>query len=101
MSNEKIMIKVDPDLVDLIPGFIEKRNSEIPIMWDSLKKKDFATLQSLGHKLKGNAGGYGFDQMGEMGAAMENGAKANDAAAIEIAIKGIENYLSRLEIIYE
>lgn len=101
MVGEKIVIKVDSELKDIVPGFIEKRKKEISSMWDSLNKKDFNTLQTLGHRLKGNAGGYGFDHLGSLGATIEISAKAKDAARIEPVLKELEDYLSRLEVVFE
>lgn len=101
MSREKIVVKVDSELQDIVPGFVERRKADIPVMWDAVSKKDFNALQTFGHRLKGNAGGYGFDHLGVLGSEIENGARANDLSKIEHSIKEIEDYLARLEIIYE
>ena len=97
---EKIIINIDQFLQDIVPGYIEKRHNELPVMMDFLIKKDFNNLQILGHRLKGNAGGYGFDQMGYIGAAIEEAAKNKDSIKIELSIKELEHYLSTIEIVY-
>lgn len=97
----KIMIKGDPELKEIIPGFIEKRINEILTMKEALSRQDFQTLQTLGHRLKGNAGGYGFDYMGTIGAAIEEAAKVSDSKKIEPLILELEDYLSRIEVVYQ
>ena len=101
MGTEKIFVKVDSDLEEIVPGYIDARKKEIPVMWKSLQKMDFSTLQTLGHCIKGSAGGYGFDDVGLFGAKIENGAKAKNVSQTEAALKDLEDYLARLEIIFE
>lgn len=101
MSSEKIIVKIDSELEEIVFSFIDKRKKEIPTMWESLKKMDFLTLQTLGHRLRGNAGGYGFDHLGLVGAAIEIGAQEKDTAKIELALKELEDYLSRVEVVFE
>lgn len=101
MSTEKIIVKVDLELQEIVPGFIDKRKKDLPDLWDCLNKKDFTTLQTLGHRLKGNAGGYGFDYIGSLGSEIEDGAKFKNAPKIEAAITELEDYLFRLEVVFE
>ena len=101
MTQTKITVKVDADLKDIVPGFIEKRRNELPALKDALGKKNFELLQYSGHKLKGNAGGYGFDHLGAIGAQLESCAKAKDALKVEGLLKELDDYFSRLDIVYE
>jgi histidine phosphotransfer protein HptB len=100
MSDEKIIIQVDPDLEELIPGFLENRSADIGKLRTSLEEDDFVNLQSIGHSLKGVGGGYGFDLMSELGAAIESAAKEKDAGKINEKVKQLDDYLQRIEIEY-
>ena len=100
MSDEKIIIQVDPDLEELIPGFLENRNTDIAKLRASLDDKDYANIQSIGHSTKGVGGGYGFDLMSELGAEIESAAKENDADKIGEKINQLDDYLQRIEIEY-
>lgn len=97
---EKIIIRVDSYLEDIVPGFIENRRNEMPVIVKAIATKDYTTLQTLGHRLKGNAGGYGFDQMGVIGGIIEKEAINKDITKIESAASDLEDFLNRLEIIY-
>ncbi len=62
-ANEIAMGWVDPCLIDLIPGYLEKINSYLALIETALNRDDFATVYSLAHIIKGSGGGYGFDRL--------------------------------------
>jgi len=98
---DKITVKIDSDLEDLIPGFLENRNRDIELLDKALSAGDFQSLQSIGHSLKGVGGGYGFERMSELGAAIENAGKGADAAVAGEQIDALRDYLSRIEVVFE
>ena len=100
MSDEKIIIQVDPDLEELIPGFLENRNLDVEKLRSALDENDFANLQSIGHSIKGVGGGYGFDLMSDLGADIESAAKESNADDIREKINQLADYLQRVEIEY-
>lgn len=100
MTDEKIIIQVDPDLEELIPGFLENRNADIVKLRSFLDDKDFINIQSIGHSTKGVGGGYGFDLMSEIGAEIESAAKESDVDKIREKINQLDDYLQRIDIEY-
>lgn len=98
---DKIVVTIDSDLEELIPGFLENREKDVELLNTALAAGDFGTLQSIGHSLKGVGGGYGFDRMSELGAEIENAGKASDAAAAEENIRALKDYLSNIEVVFE
>ena len=56
-TGETIVIRVDRDLEDLIPGFINNRRKDAESIADALKRKDYETIRVLGHGMKGAGGG--------------------------------------------
>ena len=100
MSQEKIVVKVDPDLEDLVPGFLENRKADVDKLREALEKTDFDILTSIGHSIKGVGGGYGFDRMSELGAAIETSAKAGDAENVKEKIEQLDDFLNRVEVEY-
>lgn len=100
MSDEKIIVEVDPDLEDLIPGFLENRKADVEKLQAELKAGEFANIQSIGHSIKGVGGGYGFERMSELGAAIEMAAKTKDSDQLQDNIMQLNDYLQRVEIKY-
>ncbi len=94
----KIRVTVDPDLADLIPGFLNNRRKDITAMQAALAQGDFETVRLLGHSMKGAGGGYGFDAITEIGAALEQAAKGKDPGAIGKGLCDLSSYLDRVEV---
>lgn len=101
MSLEKIIVNIDPDLEELIPGFLENRIKDIEILKNAAGQGDLAALKSVGHSLKGVGGGYGFAKITELGAGIEASAKINDMERINQLISDLTDYLQRIEVKYQ
>jgi len=95
--SEKIIIKIDPDLADLIPGFLGNRARDVESIRSLLESEDFDAIRVLGHSMKGAGGGYGFDRITEIGGTIETAAVNGDAAAIASANEELADYLARVE----
>ena len=98
MSSEPIVVVVDRDLEDLIPGFINRRNNDVIKLRDALARDDLKTIRVTGHSLKGTGGGYGFDGLSQIGARIEDAARSSDTAALCASLDALEDYLSRVRI---
>jgi len=101
MTDSKIIVTVDEDLEELIPGFLENRIGDIQVLRDAIAGGDIAKVQSVGHSLKGVGGGYGFDEMSELGGKIEAAARENDAARAEELVNQFADYMERVEVVYE
>lgn len=101
MSDEKIVVTVDEDLEELIPGFLENRARDVETLREALTAKDIGKLQSIGHSLKGVGGGYGFDELSKIGAEIETAAKQQNFDPIEAAIDRMADYLARVDVVFE
>jgi HPt (histidine-containing phosphotransfer) domain-containing protein len=99
--NETILIKVDADLADLIPGFLDNRHRDVARLESLVAQGDFAEIQRIGHSMKGVGGGYGFDEISVIGADVEKAAVRGDAVVIEEACARLRDYLARIEIVFE
>ena len=95
----KILVQVDPDLADLIPGFLNNRRKDITAMQGALQQGDFETVLVLGHSMKGAGGGYGFDAITDIGAALEQAAKGKNPEGIQKGLSDLSSYLNRVEVV--
>lgn len=100
-SGESFTVTIDPDLEDLVPGYLEKRRKDIERFEQYLNDKDFEELRSMGHKVKGSGGGYGFNGLSLIGADIENAAKASDESALRKHLEQYETYISGVKVVYE
>ena len=99
--SEPITVHIDPELADLIPGFLENRRKDVTVMLGALQQGDYKTVRVLGHSMKGAGGGYGFDAITDIGAALEQAAKDNNAEAIRKWVGELSAYLDRVEVVYD
>ncbi len=97
--SEKIFIKADPDLIDLIPGYLDKRRDNIGAIKKLLADGNFEEIRVLAHRMKGSGGSYGFDRITEIGAAMEIAAKDQAKDRISQELEQLSEYLSKVEIV--
>ena len=98
---EKIIVTVDSDLEDLIPGFLENRNQDIKSIFDALARDDYAAIAKLGHTMKGVGGGYGFDAITDIGRSIEQAAGDKNPQKIKASLNELSDYLERIEIVFE
>jgi len=96
---EKTTIHVDPEIAELIPGFLENRRKDIAAMLDAVQRGEFETVRVLGHSMKGAGGGYGFDAITEIGSALEQAAQQCNAAEIRNRVNELSCFLDRVEVI--
>ena len=97
----KIKVNVPSYAVQLIPKFLENREKDIKEVEDSLAKKDFETIERLGHSMKGSGSIYGFDGITELGKMIEASAKNKNPVEINNNLAELRDYLNRVEIVNE
>ena len=101
MNQDKIVVHIDRDLEDLIPGFLENRINDIKKLRSAVMANEYDALKSIGHNLKGVGGGYGFARITDLGADIEAAAKVNDIETINELINSLADYLARIEVEYQ
>jgi len=97
----KVTVYIDPDLADIIPGFLENRRRDVQILQTALRQNDLETIRVVGHRMKGDGGGYGFNRISAIGEALELATVRQDRPAIERLILELNDFLTRLDVVYE
>jgi HPt (histidine-containing phosphotransfer) domain-containing protein len=101
MTSEKIMVKVDKDLEDLIPGFMQRRRADVESLKASLSAGKLDKIRITGHSMKGTGGGYGFEDLTQIGAELEKAADSGNADEISSLVRRLEQYLDNVVIEFE
>jgi len=97
----RIIVHADPDLADLIPGYLANRKMDIAAIREALDKNDLDTVRILGHSMKGSGGGYGFQTITDIGKMLEKNAQEGLDDGIRVQIEGLEEYLRQIEVVYD
>ncbi|MZH42166.1 MAG: Hpt domain-containing protein [Nitrospinae bacterium] len=99
--DEKIIAHVDPDLSDLIPGYLQNRRNDVKTINEAIKTSNFDKIRTLGHSMRGSGGGYGFMPISKFGEAIEEAAKLKDISKIEKQLDGLSDFLERVTLVYD
>ncbi len=97
---KRTVVEIDADLSDLAPSFLEHKRADARLLQAAIERGDLAAVAALAHRIKGEGGSYGFDEMTEIGAAMEIAGRARDAAGARREIARLAEYLATVEVIY-
>ncbi|UCH81338.1 MAG: response regulator [Nitrospiraceae bacterium] len=104
-QKDKIVARVDPDLKELVPEYLEERQSDIKRMQEAMKKGDYEAVRIIGHTLKGSGGGFGFEPITEIGLEIEDAATGRSGEDVEEhineCISKLSEYLDSVDVIYE
>lgn len=98
---KEIVVVVDEELSDLIPGYLENRRKDVAQIISCLEQEDFETIRSLGHKMKGSGGGYGFDAITEIGRTLEDAAKQSQEEVIREQTALLQDYLLKVKVVFQ
>ena len=98
-SRARIQVSADTRLRAVVPAYLESRREDVRKILDALGALDYETIRQLGHKMNGSGGGYGFPKITELGQALENASRDQDAAAIRSHISDLSLYLDQVEIV--
>ena len=98
---EPVRVSIDPDHQDLIPGFLQHRRHDVQILEKAVAVGDFEIIRTLGHRMKGDGGGYGFSMISDIGGALEKAALEKNTQGVVACIQALTTYLDRIEVVYE
>lgn len=96
----RVTISIDPDLEELIPGFLENRRKDAAALMRAAKAGDAKTVRLLGHRMKGDGGGYGFQEISEIGEALEQAASRQDWKLIVQKTEALTAFLAQVDVVF-
>ena len=99
-AENRITLHIDQGLEEIVPGFLENRRRDIQTIETALQENNLAPIQVIGHRMKGDGGGYGFDAISMMGAALEQAAAREDRDAIRRHTAELTDFLARVTVVY-
>jgi len=87
----------EPDLNRLRQKFLSNRRRDLEALASALSTHNWAAIQTLGHRMKGLAGSYGFDEIGAIGSLLEKAAGEQEPDRIASGIQELTQILERLD----
>jgi hypothetical protein len=99
-ANDGIIVYLDPDLEDIVPGFLDNRRKDVETLTTCMKNGQLDTIRLLGHRMKGDGGGYGFNVISTIGHTLEQAALRGDLATIRESTTELTNFLTHVRVVY-
>ncbi len=97
-AGDRIQVPVEDWLRPVVGGYLEKRRADVAKLQAALAQADYATIRTLGHQMAGTGGGYGFDRITDIGAALEESALTCDAEGLRASIGELDRYLNTIQV---
>ena len=95
-----LTVHIDPGLEEIVPGFLENRRRDVQTLETALQQNDLNTIRVIGHRMKGDGGGYGFDAISTIGDGIEQAAAREDRDAIRRHLTQLADFLTRITVVY-
>lgn len=86
---------IDEELARRRPLFLDHRREDLIRLQDAIERGDSEYVRTLGHRIKGLAGSYGFPDIGLAGAQLELAANDRDFAAMRRIVVQLAGLLAR------
>jgi CheY-like chemotaxis protein len=87
-----------PQLAARVPKFLQNRRRDVSAIRSALTRGDFATVDRLGHSMKGSGASFGFQRIGDLGAALEHAARTADHDASRNHVNALSALLDGLVV---
>ena len=96
--SEKIRLKVEPVLKELVPDFLENRRRDLERMRQALRAGDLSAIRDVGQNIRCFSRVYGFDELTALGEEIR--CAADECSTLRIVhLQGqLADYLSRVEL---
>jgi HPt (histidine-containing phosphotransfer) domain-containing protein len=96
----RVIVNINPDLKDLVPGFLENRRKDAATLARAVQTGDTRVVRLLGHRMKGDGGGYGFEEISQIGEALEDAARREDWKVIAEKTEALTVFLKLVDVVY-
>ena len=89
----------EPEITgEMLQNYIRRRHADVLAVKQSFSSGDYLNIDMIGHKLKGNGSLFGFPEISEIGAEMEEAAAQADLARVRKVIARFDEAVRQLEL---
>jgi hypothetical protein len=95
---DKIELKVEPQLRELVPGFLESRRRDLERLRQALHAGDLAAIRDVGQNIRCFARVYGVERLTVLGEEIRCAAEECSTLRIVHLQGQLADYLARVEV---
>ena len=97
-NDARSVVEPDIELAELVPGFLARKREDVAALAAAVEGLDYQELRAIGHRIKGEGTGFGFEVISEIGRELEDAARAQDAGAANRLVRALADYLDSIEV---
>ena len=95
---DKIVLRAEPAVKELLPGFLENRRRDLERLRKALRAGDLAAIRDLGQNIRVFSRVYGLEDLTALGEEIRCAAEARSTLRIVDLQGRLADYLSRVEL---
>jgi HPt (histidine-containing phosphotransfer) domain-containing protein len=95
---ERIRLNVEPELRELVPGFLANRRKDLEAIARALHSGNLEAIRAVGHNIRCFSRVYGFDALTALGEEIQQAAAEHSTLRIVHAQTQLADYLSRIDL---
>src|SRR5207247_11399100 len=95
-----LTVHIDPSLEDIVPGFLANRRRDVQKLETALQQNNLAQIRSIGHRIKGEGGVYGFIAISMLGVDLEQADAREDWAAMRRPAAELSEVRHRVTVVW-
>ena len=96
LRTDAAVARMNDKIADRIPAYLQNCRHNADLMLEALDRVDFETVTFLGHQLSGSGGMFGFQDITDIGAAVEQAARSADSDASRKCVNKLVSCLDRV-----
>jgi HPt (histidine-containing phosphotransfer) domain-containing protein len=93
------VVRADPEIEDLIPGFLRNRRTELAALESALACSDYEFICRMAHTWKGICRPYGFVDLGVLSQRLEEAGGRGSSDETTAIIEQMREYLAKVQVI--
>lgn len=97
-ATKPIEVRVDPDMLEIIPTYLNSMRRAEKNMRQALKSGDYDTIMRKGHQMKGEGSAFGFDEISVIGKRLQHAAGEKDSDSLSKDLAKFGDYLARVVV---
>ena len=96
-TSERIRLQVEPELRELVPGFLANRRKDLEAIGRALHSGNLEAIRVVGHNIRCFSRVYGFEELTALGEEIQQAAADASTLRIAHAQSQLASYLSRID----
>jgi PAS domain S-box-containing protein len=96
---DAVVARLNTKFADRIPAYLLNCRQNVNFILEALNRVDLETVTILGHQMSGSGGMFGFQEITDIGAALEQAAQNADIETSRKWVSELSSYLDRVDTI--